>query len=521
MVSKRNQYESQSDEENLIGRPGEPSCTFLPNSAKAGDLIIIDFPGFEDTNGSLVSIGMQLALQALVEKYQPRILLLCSLASKDSNFGAASRLGRLLHRLLSNKARDAYLKEAKDKGEPIEQVSIPALTLIPGITHYLGSGRYQIIKTTGPEEQRKKRMEELSQSEKMLLEARYKLRADLKNLTLPEEKKNKECELKENENVLESVEAEKEELLLEIEEKEGCMANLKIDEKRLLAELQLGEQNLIRFDDLQSPGRLAACLQFLSRFFDDEAYCITAGKPWNFDEMQESLAKQFKEKLLAETEALESYCGDFNSFKTDVPKLGLFRTIFAGPNPEISELLGLSEIDLFIAENYENVAVTSYIKKLINHTVADINTDLIKKILKKMHAIVSMDKAQALQTEIERLQQLVMGLRGIPVSDKTTESWQKFRNTCQSRERVGEYQLPNWAIALLALPSGMPPAVHNLSQQVKAEIKKEAAEAYVDECCENLRRVYEALCMLKEIERVISRKDEVITGPRVPPWLCG
>lgn len=509
MVSKKAQYESQSDEDNLIGRPGEPSCTFLPNSTQVGKFIIIDFPGFEDTNGSLVSIGMQLALQALVEKHNPRILALSALTSKDSNFGAASRLGRLLNRLLSNSAREAHrkaMKKSQKKGEPI-----PALTLIPGITQYLGDGRYHTIKTMEKhEEQYKKKIKDLEQKEKVLLDTRNQLFTDLNNLKLPEERNNKKCALEENEKILESVQAEKEQLLLEIEEKEGCMADLKIDEKRLLAELQLSEQNLIRFDDLQSPGRLTACLQLLSRFFDDEAYCITAGKSWNFDESQESLAKQFKEKLLAEVETVAGYYTDFNTFKTDVLEFGFFGALFSKSHPEISQFLNVPEIDSSIAKDYENTIMKNYTDKLIRHAIADIDLELVRTILEEMTAVASAGQRDALQEEILQLQYYVMGALGVPTSNKLTEAWQKLRDTYrQAREEAGKNQLSTWAMVLFALPMGIPLALHQLSKWLKIRAEKKAADACIDQCRQDLHQVCTALIMLKEIERTILERKKI------------
>ena len=51
MVLKDFHYESQSEKSGLIGHGGATSCTFLPTIEVVNDLVFVDFPGFEDTNG--------------------------------------------------------------------------------------------------------------------------------------------------------------------------------------------------------------------------------------------------------------------------------------------------------------------------------------------------------------------------------------------------------------------------------------------------------------------------------------
>ena len=99
----QNCYESQSDRDRLIGHSETASCTFLPSVEALSDLVLVDFPGFDDTNGQLISLGMEFALKALVKKYQPKILLLQAITEKERGFKAAAELGSRLSRLLANK----------------------------------------------------------------------------------------------------------------------------------------------------------------------------------------------------------------------------------------------------------------------------------------------------------------------------------------------------------------------------------------------------------------------------------
>ena len=98
-----NCYESSSDKEQLIGQSAAASCTFLPSVEVIENFVIVDFPGFEDTNGQLISLGMECALRTLIKEYHPKILLMHAITEKDRGFKAAADLGARLKRLLANK----------------------------------------------------------------------------------------------------------------------------------------------------------------------------------------------------------------------------------------------------------------------------------------------------------------------------------------------------------------------------------------------------------------------------------
>ena len=70
---------------------------------KLKDLIIVDFPGFDDTNGILISLGIELGIKNLILKYSPKILILESITNNANRYEAASKLGSRLSRLLENK----------------------------------------------------------------------------------------------------------------------------------------------------------------------------------------------------------------------------------------------------------------------------------------------------------------------------------------------------------------------------------------------------------------------------------
>ena len=137
----QNCYESQSDRGRLIGHSETASCTFLPSVEALPDLVLVDFPGFDDTNGQLISLGMEFALKALVKKYQPKILLLQAITEKERGFKAAAELGSRLSRLLANKEH-----------------------CFVGITKYSQDSNFRDIKAI-EEQQKRERLASLTQEE--------------------------------------------------------------------------------------------------------------------------------------------------------------------------------------------------------------------------------------------------------------------------------------------------------------------------------------------------------------------
>ncbi len=108
-------YSSIKDAEFISDDPNT-SCTFLPNRAIVArgpdpdpdpdaDLVIVDFPGFEDSNGWFVNLGIEFALKALILKYQPKILVLESITSTGKRMDDFKKLGERLGRLISTNSK--------------------------------------------------------------------------------------------------------------------------------------------------------------------------------------------------------------------------------------------------------------------------------------------------------------------------------------------------------------------------------------------------------------------------------
>ena len=63
----------------------------------------MDFPGFHDSHGELISIGMELALKALIKKHDAKILLVESITNTENRFAEIGDLARNMKRIFRNK----------------------------------------------------------------------------------------------------------------------------------------------------------------------------------------------------------------------------------------------------------------------------------------------------------------------------------------------------------------------------------------------------------------------------------
>lgn len=68
IIFEKSQYISTSDKKQTIGENDWISSTLLPNVEIVGDLVLIDFPGFSDTHGPLISLGIKLAIHQLIKE---------------------------------------------------------------------------------------------------------------------------------------------------------------------------------------------------------------------------------------------------------------------------------------------------------------------------------------------------------------------------------------------------------------------------------------------------------------------
>ena len=58
------------------------------------DMMLIDFPGFNDSRAELISIGNELAIKSLIRIYNPKVLLIESITNTNGRFCNIANLAK-------------------------------------------------------------------------------------------------------------------------------------------------------------------------------------------------------------------------------------------------------------------------------------------------------------------------------------------------------------------------------------------------------------------------------------------
>ena len=311
MVLKDSHYESKSDKSGMIGH-SSVSCTFFPTVECVGDLVFVDFPGFDDTNGPLICLAAELALKALIQNYHPKFLILESVTVED-RFAMTARLASRLDRLLANKrsscvvgftkySRNAdfcqlrHLKELQRV--KLESPTEEELRLMGGISALSALGNNPALQTL---------KEELA--------------------LLQQQRKNRR---------LEPVPETKEQIELSLK--------IQQQETEILREIDVDPVNFIRFSDLEDEKRLSECLERLPAL---SLAPVQLGPNRLDPDDRRFLDERFEKDLRRTLERLgesEYDPGDANSFIQSVLSTGLIYTI-TRTLPEVRRFLHLPEMD--------------------------------------------------------------------------------------------------------------------------------------------------------------------------------
>jgi len=72
-------------------------------------LIIIDFPGFADSSGPIISLFIQIALYNLIDKFNPKILLIEDINNIQGSYKEAKEIGEFLNGMVENSQESSLL----------------------------------------------------------------------------------------------------------------------------------------------------------------------------------------------------------------------------------------------------------------------------------------------------------------------------------------------------------------------------------------------------------------------------
>ena len=482
MVLKDSNYESKRDKNSLISHKLATSCTFLPTVERINDWLIVDFPGFADSNGPLISLGMECALKALISKHQPKVLIIESITNIEGRFAAAAQLGIRLGRLLDKKEE-----------------------CVLGITKYSWDPDFGNIRTI---EEQQKRERSIPTTEESQLTTEINVLASLNQESLQPMIRQKQQRVEE----IQKEKARQQQLPLpENDEKIKRKKNLQERENELLK--QIGLTKIIRFDDLQNSACLPSCFADLS-----QGKALHVNSEHTLDSVHEKLIDHlFDNNLLDEMKKVNYGDFRFENFEQSVKESSLISTLFSQSHPEIGTFLHLPEIDPRIVRKYDKHTVKECLDKYKRSVILNLDISLINLALKEMKEIVDPMAISELQSKFTRLKLYVMGLFGVKLNgNENTEEieakWiEKRKDIASAVSAVGkDYTLPNWLNILMTIPLGIPKGIHTLVKwYTLKQVEKEAVKKIIADFSRDLDQMYDILMNLKELELLILKREDL------------
>lgn len=487
----------------IIGDNNAKSCTLLPNIEIVNGFAIVDFAGFEDTNGSLISMGMEFALQALVNKYQPKVLVLESITNDEGRYAAAGRLGARLERLygetkefcmlgITKYSKDANYKEllaTKNKKKDCENLE----NKITNAKKELANLEEQLEKSEGLS---KDKIKEINKSI-------FKQEGKIESL---EEQYNEKK--KDNEDLKKKL----------VDQKEKIIAT----ENELLG--QIGLKETMRFVELNDWSQYSECFKTFSSIQNDKRIHTNPKK-----ELDTEHTKLLKElfnsnlvKVITNQQAGISWCKAME-FKAAVWESSLIKNILIDAHPEIVELIHLPEIDPKIIHSFDKEIVDECIDGYINSCFGLIDQthfDLLMQVLQN----------DTLKNELKKnkdqLQKYVMWfVKNDTDKNKLLENW-KTEQLKRKKRIEGDYELPRWSKIVLGsaflFPWGIAEGIQYIRRrnalQASDEAEKQKLIKFATEYCQQLNSTYHALKKLNDLKDIINRKqtvDEIIRSKTI------
>ncbi|MBA3238682.1 MAG: hypothetical protein H0T62_10105 [Parachlamydiaceae bacterium] len=534
LVRENRVYKSKNDKDALIGHELTNSCTFLPTIEKIhNNLFLIDYPGFEDTHGPLVSLGMELALKALIKKFDSKILVLEPINNIESAKGSpVTHLGDRLKRLLGNKENCllGITKYSKDTDFlDIEALENEKKRIENQQEKIEKEQRENLSKPTEEEIKLKNEIEFICQ-----YHIDKPLRKEEINQRLEEIKQEKEVNL--NFPLVETDEKRKNKISLQEikDELEKANANLRGKEKEILN--LIGLKDYISFDKLEEGKCLIACSEKL--FESPKKKFVVFSPEKLLDSKDKALLKErFENQLMEEISNKKYEDENFSHLKNmdpevDLNKLAsnLLREILSRSNPEIIEFLYLPEIDSKVVKEFKIEIINEYINNYAKFIISEINLSSMDEIMYRMERVAPRN-IDLLKKQWAFLKGLVWFELGGDAS-KMEQLWDEMGRLYQKNsDKVIVPLHPNsFAVIFLTTLFCLSGGVNLLNLTIGGlssfayfeavrkgelgfnnryifEIHRERAEEHIDSYTNFLKVICDALTKMKEIKKVIQEQS--------------
>ncbi|MGR3912153.1 MAG: DUF4116 domain-containing protein, partial [Candidatus Rhabdochlamydia sp.] len=503
MVLDGLKYRSSDNKDHLIGNDSDISYTLLPNIAVSSNLVFVDFPGFNDTHGQVISMAIEITLKALVKKYSPQIMLLISI--KDTESGGNNR---------------------NSLCERLTKVLGTLDNCILGLTKYSQDGDFIKIQEIEKmqEQQRSCRSEEeikLETKIKGLLKFIEKNPGDQEAISKLRKKAERLAKCKEARL---SLPADKLPMALQkLEHKE----NLSKKEEDFKNKTKI--QSLIPFADLTDQIQLGKILEQLSALKNVELTQMDNSLDTEGKALIETLFNNDLSHIIKSREdhslssSMTSTCNkdtskdtplkDIEAFEQSILETSLINTILSKSYPEIGRFFHLEEMDLALIREYDKKVIEDCIDGYIKDVI--LGFLLAKDVIEKFEKKYSKQQSQEIDKVWSLLKKYVPDLQETfpknASSDKVKEAWESLEKECQQRLEgtEKELELPGWLKAVLLIPLGIPYSIFSMVKKIKLDkASKEIIEETDQKLHQSIKAIGQAVIALKDIENIVSKKAQ-------------
>lgn len=488
LLLKGFKYEAKSDRNRYIGDAQATSFTFLPNIEVVKDFVIVDFPGFDDTNGELISMGMELALKALIQEYRPKILVLEAITNIEGRYAAAAQLAMRLDRILDHK----------------EQCLL-------GITKYTKDP--DMIALRSIEEQQKRDLSTPTDQEKRLVTEIQMLEKNIKKYNDADDIKDKTAKESELKQLQQRREKNQNQVLPDTEAKKKHRAA--IAERELELSKQIGLSQIIKFDDLTNPHALTTCIKELALPSEKN---VSSNPSRSLAAHNRSfLVERFRKQLRLQLLSVDKYESNTNAFQQSILDYSLIHTILRAEAPEVGDFLHLPEIDATLVSEFDKDIAEELIKKYMHAIIGSLNIASMNKILNELEK--KGYDVKVLRSQFTKLTDYILGLLGKDSLKDDPKKAEAEWGTLEKRYTVVEgaveerFGLPFWLKVVMGAPVGIPLGIHALwkNYALNSELNQITA-SLVAQYANEFTAMERTLRELKNIENLILKKEEIIAA---------
>ncbi|MGR3974051.1 MAG: DUF4116 domain-containing protein [Candidatus Rhabdochlamydia sp.] len=485
-------YQSEALGTNLIGGDDIRSCTLFPNVNVSSDLTIVDFPGFHDTHGKVISFAIEIALRALVKKYAPKILVISSITDTEARFTHIVRLKDRLTRVLGTLDHCilGLTKYSKDP-DSIE------------IKHIEKEQEGKLICPTAEENK-------LEGGIQMLLDLVQTMPA--LQVQLDEAKKQ----------LLKLQEARAKNSPSSSEDKSRRLRNLKEREKKI--QETMGIKNMIQLVDLANQNQLETILDTvqshqkispLPKYHQldpgDKDFLDILFKEKLFQMLTSN--KEHQLSLLSETVLLEKNLSEkIKAFEKSILETSLINTLLRQSHSEIGNFFHLEEMNPAIVREYDKRVIKGciqdYIHEVISHLI------VTQEVIKKFKEQFTPEQKRAVDHELSSLKQYILTLYGElsenPDQDQVNQAWQGLEKEHQKliKNKEQELELSGSMTVLSLIPLAIPYGIFRLFKAIALGKTEATSIAKIaDKLCGSIKASGRAIRDLQGIEKSVIAKD--------------